>query len=85
MHHGPLATFQQPLHLTGGITRVKNVTFILANGYAHSPFPPFYEKAKANGWKTLTMTCGHDVMSDMPEELTQELLAVSPRSAASAR
>jgi hypothetical protein len=30
------------------------------------------------------MECGHDVMLDLPEVLTQELIAVSPQSAASA-
>jgi pimeloyl-ACP methyl ester carboxylesterase len=79
----PLATFQQPIHLTGGISRIKNLTFILASGWNPSPFPPFYEKAKAKGWKTRVTACGHDVMLDMPEELTQELLAASSQSAAS--
>jgi hypothetical protein len=41
----PLATFQQALHLTGGIARIKNITFILASGWSPSPFPPFYERA----------------------------------------
>ena len=80
----PLATFQQPIHLTGEIARIKNVTFILASGWSPSPFLPFYEQAKAKGWKTLVMASGHDVMLDMPEELTQELLAASSQSAASA-
>jgi pimeloyl-ACP methyl ester carboxylesterase len=75
----PLATFQQPLRLTGGIARIDNITYILADQWAPSPFTPFYGKAKENGWKTLTMPCGHDVMLDMPEELTQALLAASPR------
>jgi len=74
----PLATFQQTLHLTGGIARIKNITFILANGWRPSPFPLFYERAKVRGWKRLTKSCGHDVMLDLPEELTQELLAASP-------
>ena len=56
----PLATFQQPIHLTGDIARVKNVTFILASGWTPSPFPSFYERAKAKGWKTTTMACGHE-------------------------
>ena len=80
----PLATFQQPIHLTGEIARIKNVTFILASGWNPSPFLPFYEQAKAKGWKTRTMASGHDVMLDMPEELIQELLAASSQSAASA-
>jgi pimeloyl-ACP methyl ester carboxylesterase len=73
-----LATFQQPLQLTGALERIKDVTYILATGWEHSPFPQFYEKAKARGWKTLTMACGHDVMLDKPEELLEVLLAVTP-------
>lgn len=71
-----LETFRQPLKLTGAIDRIGNVAFILAGGWAPSPFPIFYEKAKANGWKTLTIPCGHDVMLDEPEQLTQALLSV---------
>jgi pimeloyl-ACP methyl ester carboxylesterase len=70
----PLATFQQKLRLTGAGRGVGNVTFVLATGYDHSPFPPFYEKAKARGWKTLSVPCGHDVMLDMPAELTKLLI-----------
>jgi pimeloyl-ACP methyl ester carboxylesterase len=76
-----LATFQQPLQLTGALERIKNVSYILATGWEHSPFPQFYEKAKAKGWKTLTMECGHDVMLDKPTELLEVLLAVIPPTA----
>jgi pimeloyl-ACP methyl ester carboxylesterase len=69
----PLATFQQKIRLTGAFRKVQKVAFILATGYAHSPFMPSYEKAKARGWKTLSMPCGHDVMLDMPAELTLAL------------
>ena len=76
-----LACFQQPLRLAGGIRRVNNITYILATDWAPTPFPQFYEKAKARGWKTLTLAGGHDLMLDKPEEVTQELLGVpqSPR------
>ena len=79
-----LACFEQPLHLTGAINQIINITYILASGWSPSPFPQFYEKAKTSGWKTITIECGHDVMLDRPEELAEQLLAVSPRSAASA-
>jgi pimeloyl-ACP methyl ester carboxylesterase len=69
----PLATFQQAIKLNGKAGRIQNLTFILATGFADSPFPQFYESAKAKGWKTLTVACGHDVMLDRPEELTQVL------------
>jgi hypothetical protein len=80
----PLATFQQPLKLTGGIKEVQDVTYILATGYEATPFPQFYERAKARGWRTVTMDCGHDVMLDLPAALTEVLLETSARVAGSA-
>jgi pimeloyl-ACP methyl ester carboxylesterase len=79
----PLACFDQPLRLNGKIDAVKDVAYILATGYSDSPFLPSYERAKARGWKTLSLACGHDVMLDMPEELTKILLSARPRGAAS--
>jgi len=79
-----LACFEQPMHLTGALNQIIDITYILASGWSPSPFPQFYKKAKAKGWKTTTIECGHDVMLDRPEELAEQLLAVSPRSAASA-
>jgi hypothetical protein len=79
-----LACFEQPLRLTGATNKIKNVTYILASGWSPSPFPQFYEKAKAKGWRTMTIECGHDVMLDRPEELARELLAISARNAVSA-
>lgn len=81
----PLATFQQPLQLTGEVARIENVTFILASGWSPSPFPVFYEQAKVGGWRTVALECGHDVMLDLPQELTRELVAVPARSAAFGR
>ena len=71
-----LATFQQPLELTGAVEKIKNVTYILATDWAGSPFTQFYEKAIAKGWKALTMACGHDVQLDKPQELLEILLRV---------
>lgn len=77
----PIATFQQALSLTGNVAAAGKTTFILASGWNDSPFPQFFERAKVQGWKTLALPCGHDVMLDMPEELTKALLraaAVQP-------
>lgn len=74
----PLETLQQRIRLSGALNSVKNVTFVLATGFVEgSPFPPFYEKARANGWRTMTVPCGHDVMLDLSEELTEVLLDAS--------
>ncbi len=70
----PAATFTQSLRLSGGIDAMKNVTYIVATRYNESPFGQFYERAKTKGWKTLGLACGHDVMLDMPEELTAALV-----------
>ncbi len=78
----PLACFQQPLRLTGAINGIGDITYILATGWSPSPFPQFFDAAKAKGWKTLTMPCGHDVMLDQSEELTQELLTIAERTRA---
>jgi pimeloyl-ACP methyl ester carboxylesterase len=69
-----LATFRQPLKLTGQLESVKDVTYVLASGWDGSPFHVFYAQAKAKGWKTVSLDCGHDVMLDRPEELTTILL-----------
>jgi len=81
----PLATFTQPLVLTGALNQVKHVSFILATGFNGSPFPASYEEAKARGWKTMTVACGHDVMLDMPDALTQALLDAAPREGSASR
>jgi pimeloyl-ACP methyl ester carboxylesterase len=70
-----LACFEERIQLTGGIGRIKDVTHILATGYvAGSPFPACHERAKKKGWKVREMPCGHDVMLDLPDELTAFLL-----------
>jgi pimeloyl-ACP methyl ester carboxylesterase len=71
----PVSCFEQRIKLSGGIDQVRNVTYVLAEGFVQgSPFPPFYERAKSRGWRTLTMTRGHIPMLDQPEELTRILL-----------
>jgi hypothetical protein len=68
----PLASFSQRLALRNEIPAAK-ATHVLATGYDHSPFPPFHALAKAKGWKTLTVPCGHDVMLDRPDDLVRIL------------
>jgi len=79
----PLATFQQPIRLNGRFSTPQNTTFILATGFADSPFQPFYEQARTRGWTTMTLSCGHDVMLDQPQELTEILAGIAaPRPVA---
>jgi pimeloyl-ACP methyl ester carboxylesterase len=74
----PLAAFEQRIALTGAGDSIENVTYIRAGEFRDgSPFGPFYERAQAQGWKTLSLACGHDVMIDLPEELAAALMAAA--------
>ena len=73
----PLATLQQSIKLRGHADTIENVTFVLTTAFNDSPFPQFCEEAKARGWNTLTLACGHDAMLDLPEKLTQLLVEVA--------
>jgi pimeloyl-ACP methyl ester carboxylesterase len=74
----PIEAFQQRLRLSGGVRKIENITFIRASGFEEgSPFSPFEEKARAAGWKTLEVACGHDVMLDEPQQLTAALVDVA--------
>jgi len=74
----PLAALQQPIELRHGGQAVANVSYVFATGYERSPFAPFFERAKANGWRTASIDAGHDVMLDRPEAVTDLLLESVP-------
>ncbi|HEX7945193.1 MAG TPA: alpha/beta fold hydrolase [Phenylobacterium sp.] len=73
----PLASFQQKLHLDAAAPAVGSIHYIYAAGWEGTPFTGFYERAKARGWSTREIACGHDIMLDRPEELTAALLQVA--------
>ncbi len=54
--------------------RAQQMRLQAQTGWDNSPFRAAHERAKAKGWKTHTVTCGHEVMLDLPGELTDMLL-----------
>jgi pimeloyl-ACP methyl ester carboxylesterase len=73
----PLATFTQPVQLTGGIGRVKQKMYILATDPAR--FTQFYDKVKNDpGWTVHTLPCTTFMQLEMPDELTAILLKAIP-------
>ena len=71
----PIECFAQPVSLTGAWQTIPRLTYIFAVGYTNSLFGPFAEKAKAHpDWRYREVPCGHDVMIDMPDELTALLI-----------
>jgi pimeloyl-ACP methyl ester carboxylesterase len=77
----PIATFQQPIRLTGGLSRVPQTHYIYASDWESTPFTRFYALARARGWETSEIACGHDVMLDDPDALVSQLNAVAGATA----
>ena len=78
----PLKCGLQKLTLTGARERIAKKAYIRATGYPSQPFDLALEKARARGWRSHEVACGHDVMLDAPERLAEILqgeLALSGR------
>jgi pimeloyl-ACP methyl ester carboxylesterase len=69
----------QPSRLNGDHARIATILYVLATGWGvgHPPFHAHYSKALEQGWKTIEVKCGHDVMLDDPTRLTDILEGVS--------
>jgi pimeloyl-ACP methyl ester carboxylesterase len=62
----PIGCFLQKLTLTGARERIASKTYIRASTYPSQPFDLALEKARARGWRSYEVACGHDVMLDAP-------------------
>lgn len=80
----PVQCFLQKLTLTGARERIKNRVYIRATGYPSEPFDRGLAKARAQGWRTYEVPCGHDVMLDQPERLAAILGEVAAHAVATA-
>lgn len=74
----PLATLTQPIRLTGAREAVAKKMYICATESPGRVVPPHRETAEVLAdhadWDVRFLPCGHDVMVDMPDELTATLL-----------
>jgi pimeloyl-ACP methyl ester carboxylesterase len=74
----PIATFTDKIALTGARDRIARKSYIRAKSYANPGFDRALATAQAqSSWRTYEVPCGHDVMVDMPERLTEILLEVA--------
>ncbi|MDI4239414.1 alpha/beta fold hydrolase [Bradyrhizobium sp. Arg237L] len=69
----PLSTFEVPAQISGACDGVPAIGYILAAGF-EGPFRQFFTQAGERRWWQAELACGHDVMLDMPKELTAQLL-----------
>jgi pimeloyl-ACP methyl ester carboxylesterase len=73
----PIGTMTEKLKLTGARDRIAKKTYIRASAYPNVAFEAAHARAKAEGWRTYEVPCGHDVMIDMPERLAEILVEVA--------
>jgi pimeloyl-ACP methyl ester carboxylesterase len=71
----PIATFTNKIVLSGAVARIARKSYVRAASYANPGFDRALAAAKADStWRTYEVPCGHDVMVDMPERLSEILL-----------
>jgi pimeloyl-ACP methyl ester carboxylesterase len=71
----PIDTFTSPITLTGARERISRKTYIRAKGYHNPSFDRAFAAVQSDpSWHCHQVPCGHDVMVDMPDRLTELLL-----------
>jgi hypothetical protein len=75
----PLGPTFTPNKFTGAREKVAKKTYIRALGYSLPSFDKWLAQCKADPtdptWHTHSIDCGHDIMVDRPDELTELLIA----------
>jgi pimeloyl-ACP methyl ester carboxylesterase len=70
----PINTYLQPVAHSGAYKKIGKKAYIRATGFNNPAFQTVYEALKQQpDWKTYEMACGHDVMVDKPDELSDLL------------
>ncbi len=71
----PLASFCEPIRLSGRWRSIADLTYIVADGFAPSPFQRYAAELRGDPrWQTASLPCGHDTMVMMPQETAALLL-----------
>jgi pimeloyl-ACP methyl ester carboxylesterase len=70
----PINTYLQQMTLTGAHRKIGKKAYIRASGFNNPIFQATYESLKPQpDWKTYELACGHDVMVDKPDDLSELL------------
>lgn len=71
----PLGAFTEKIKLTGAHTAIAKHIYVHGTVLPReSPFKPFYERVKDDpAWSAYALACGHHVMLDMPDRVTEIL------------
>ena len=70
----PISCFTQPVRLTGAVNGISGKYYIRAGDYKAPQFDACVDRLKGDpDWDVRSLPCGHDIMVDMPDELTAAL------------
>jgi pimeloyl-ACP methyl ester carboxylesterase len=71
----PIGTFTSPIALSGARERIARKTYIRAKAYDNPAFDRALSVAQSDpSWRCYEIACGHDVMVDRPDRLSELLL-----------
>ncbi len=74
----PVGTYNEPLTVTGARESIAKKTYIRAKGWNAPGFDAVVTRLRKDPtWKIQELPCGHDAMVDMPDRLTELLVAAS--------
>ena len=74
----PVGTYNEPLTITGARERIARKTYVRAKGWNAPGFDAVVARLRNDAsWRIHEMPCGHDVMIDMPDKLTELLVQVA--------
>jgi len=74
----PVGCFTEAMKITGARERIAKKTYIRAGAYPNPGFDAALARVRTDkSWRVYSVPCGHDVMVDMPERLTEILLEVA--------
>jgi pimeloyl-ACP methyl ester carboxylesterase len=74
----PIETFTDKIALSGARDRIARKSYIRAKNYPNPGFDRAYDALKSDpSWRLYDVACGHDVMVDNPDRLTEILLEVA--------
>jgi pimeloyl-ACP methyl ester carboxylesterase len=71
----PVATFTQKMVLSGAVNRIPRKAYVRARSYVNPGFDRALAVAQSDpSWRSHEVPCGHDVMIDMPDRLSEILV-----------
>lgn len=74
----PIGTMTEPVRLTGAAERIGKRAYIRARDYPNPGFDAAVRRLKDKpGWRLSEAACGHDVMIDAPQWLTDKLVELA--------